>query len=131
MKNLMMITLLAFSVSSFAEEIPFPSNVTTMQNPTMNGYPFLAVDASEYYLQDTTPNFKVRPEIRASRVCKMLGFRNAYTFTEVDLGGVDISYNILVVNYELIAKPMETSGFKVGGKEYLSSVFQTLSCIKE
>lgn len=132
MKSLLIVALLTCSFFTFADEIPFPNNVTTMRNPTVNGYPFLAVHAKMHFWAEVS-GYGVDQQLVAIKICNMLGYKTAFTYTtSYLLGSIDTEYTVLVVSDDLIVNPVSTWGFKGdNGKEYFSSVFQSLSCVKK
>lgn len=120
MKKLLMIALLACSFFTFAEEIPTPTG-RTFYNPTLQGFPFLAVYGYEYYQASSTET-TVDVFYRAENFCKMLNYKRVY---RVDVQVINTDYatvNAMVGVYAHVIEVNEYAGHR-------PSVYSMITCI--
>lgn len=120
MKKLLMIALLSCSFFTFAEEIPTPTG-NTFYNPTLQGFPFLAVDGPEYY-QAMSTGSKVDVFYRAESFCKMLNYKRVY---RVDVQAIDTDYATVNAMFGVYAHVIEVSEYA----GHRPSVYSMITCI--
>lgn len=120
MKFAMIVMAMLFSFSVVAGEIPTPTG-ETFNNPTLQGFPFLAVEGVEYYqaaISGTKPNILFRADL----FCKMLNYKRVYRADVEVLSAYSATVNAMDGVY---ANVRETIGY--GGLN--SSVYSLITCI--
>lgn len=120
-----------FCSTILAEEIPLPGNITTYENPVLDGVSFMAVDSTEYHLEEQIPGTLSTRDLavdRAMNVCRFFGFKNVATYSLAYV--VEDGLIVLTVDKDLVASPNQSIIFKMeeDGKEYRSSIFAKISC---
>jgi hypothetical protein len=117
--------------SIIADEVPLPGNITTYENPVLDGVSFMAIDSTEYHLEEQMPGTLSTRDLavnRAMNVCRFLGFKNVATYSLAFV--VEDGLIVLTVDKDLVASPNQSIIFKMEeeGKEYRSSIFAKISC---
>lgn len=121
--------MIAISSVVWADEIPTPNGVVTIENPTLNGTPFFAMSAFEYY-NEAFNGYDTRPGLaeQGRLLCRFLGHRKLFTYSVVFLPVQNV--DVLFVDINLVAHPSKSEVYTVDNKLYFTSVFSKISCFR-